>query len=198
MAITEIKDLLGTANGYPSVQDTDPVNPLLNWDLTMTPQASSGLPTEPVSINTGLVASLVEAQPFVRENFSYIFGMWATFVPMPRIGRNFYNLVGRLMNGIESNAGLYAFVNLLSNANNLILCKTEFSGQTGKKLVLRNSCVYERPPILGIVAGATEASQIESPFSIAGSVDFQNLNIGGGFTNIVNVMGNVFGLADAV
>ena len=149
-----------------------------------------------ITISDALVAKPMNAEPFVKENFSYDFGMQNAFVPMPKIGRNFYNLTGTFFNSIPTYAGIYSFINLLSNANSLILCRMELQGGgllNPQRLVMRNSCIYDRPNFLGIAAGATDITEIETAFSIAGSIDFTNTTIGDNLTNIISSLGSVLG-----
>ena len=63
---------------------------------------------------------------------------------------------------------------------------------------MRNSCIYDRPNFLGIAAGATEESEIETAFSIVGSIDFTNTQIGDGLLNIVNSLGSALGVVDGL
>lgn len=201
MTFDELTNMLGKNKTFPSVQEITPVDAQLGYTLTFTPQLSSGLPVQEILLSTALVASVMNAEPMVKENFSYGFGMQNAFVPMPKIGRNMYNLTGKFFNAVASYAGVYAFINLMTNANSLILCKMELSNNevtSAKKLVMRNSCIYDRPNFLGIAAGATEESEIETAFSIVGSIDFTNTQIGDGLLNIVNSLGSALGVIDGL
>ena len=196
MNLDELMTMLGDNLNYPKVQEITPVNAQLGFKLIVTPQISSGLPTTSITLSDVLVAKVMNAEPFVKENFSYDFGMQNAFVPMPKIGRNFYNLTGTFFNSIPTYAGLYAFINLLSTANSLILCRMELQGGTTlapQRLVMRNSCIYDRPNFMGITAGATDITEIESAFSIAGSIDFSNTTIGDNLTNIMSSLGSILG-----
>lgn len=196
MNLDELMTMLGDNLNYPKVQEITPVNAQLGFKLIVTPQISSGLPTTSITLSDVLVAKVMNAEPFVKENFSYDFGMQNAFVPMPKIGRNFYNLTGTFFNSIPTYAGLYAFINLLSTANSLILCRMELQGGTTlapQRLVMRNSCIYDRPNFMGITAGATDITEIESAFSIAGSIDFSNTTIGDNLTNIISSLGSILG-----
>lgn len=196
MTFDELLNSMGDNLNYPKVQEVAPVNAQLGFKLIVTPQVSSGLPTTSITISDALVAKPMNAEPFVKENFSYDFGMQNAFVPMPKIGRNFYNLTGTFFNSIPTYAGIYAFINLLSNANSLILCRMELQGSTKaamQRLVMRNSCIYDRPNFLGIAAGATDITEIETAFSIAGSIDFTNTTIGDNLTNIISSLGSILG-----
>lgn len=196
MTFDELMTMLGDNMNYPKVQEIAPVNAQLGFKLIVTPQISSGLPTTSITLSDVLVAKVMNAEPFVKENFSYDFGMQNAFVPMPKIGRNFYNLTGTFFNSIPTYAGLYAFINLLSTANSLILCRMELQGGTAlapQRLVMRNSCIYDRPNFMGITAGATDITEIESAFSIAGSIDFSNTTIGDNLTNIMSSLGTILG-----
>lgn len=201
MTFDELNNLLGTDRNFPAVQEITPVNAQLGFKLVVTPQATSGLPTTSITLSDVLVAKPMNAEPFVKENFSYDFGMQNAFVPMPKIGRNFYNLTGTFFNCIPTYAGIYSFINLLSNANSLILCRMELQGgsaPTIQRLVMRNSCIYDRPNFLGIAAGATDITEIETAFSIAGSIDFSNTQIGDGLTNIMSSLGSILGATGVV
>lgn len=201
MTFDELNNLLGTDRNFPAVQEITPVNAQLGFKLVVTPQATSGLPTTSITLSDVLVAKPMNAEPFVKENFSYDFGMQNAFVPMPKIGRNFYNLTGTFFNCIPTYAGIYSFINLLSNANSLILCRMELQGgsaPTMQRLVMRNSCIYDRPNFLGIAAGATDITEIETAFSIAGSIDFSNTQIGDGLTNIMSSLGSILGATGVV
>lgn len=201
MTFDELNNLLGTDRNFPAVQEITPVNAQLGFKLVVTPQATSGLPPTSITLSDVLVAKPMNAEPFVKENFSYDFGMQNAFVPMPKIGRNFYNLTGTFFNCIPTYAGIYSFINLLSNANSLILCRMELQGgsaPTMQRLVMRNSCIYDRPNFLGIAAGATDITEIETAFSIAGSIDFSNTQIGDGLTNIMSSLGSILGATGVV
>ena len=201
MTFDELNNLLGTDRNFQAVQEITPVNAQLGFKLVVTPQATSGLPTTSITLSDVLVAKPMNAEPFVKENFSYDFGMQNAFVPMPKIGRNFYNLTGTFFNCISTYAGIYSFINLLSNANSLILCRMELQGgsaPTIQRLVMRNSCIYDRPNFLGIAAGATDITEIETAFSIAGSIDFSNTQIGDGLTNIMSSLGSILGATGVV
>lgn len=179
------------------MQEISPVNAQLGFTEIMTPQLSSGLPTTPISITDALVAEVIKADPMVTNNFTYVFGMGSAYIPMPAVGRNMYNLSSSILNAIPTFASIYSFVMLMSNANSLILCRTELESGgvlNPQKLVLRNSAIYERPGFLGIVAGATEAQQIVERMSILGSIDFINTTIGDGLQNLVLTLGNGLGL----
>ena len=196
LAFNDLLTMLGDDKNFPKVQEVTPVNAQLGFKLVITPQGTSGLPTTSITISDALVAKPMNAEPFVKENFSYDFGMQNAFVPMPKIGRNFYNLTGTFFNSIPTYAGIYSFINLISNANSLILCRMELQGGgllNQQRLVMRNSCIYDRPNFLGIAAGATDITEIETAFSIAGSIDFTNTTIGDNLTNIISSLGSVLG-----
>lgn len=191
-----IDEILTGGNTYPTVQEVSPVMSQLGFTLTLTPQLSSGLPTTAVSITDALVAEVIKANPMQQYNFTYAFGMGSAFVPMPTVGRNMYNLSLSIFNAVPDYVGVYSFIDLLSNANNLILCSTELtSSQTTNtvKLTMRNTSIYERPAFLGIAAGATEVQQIIENISICGSIDFTNTTIGDGLSNIVGTIGTILG-----
>lgn len=196
---TNISKVLDSNVNYPSVQDISPVNAMLGYSLTLTPQVTSGLPTQPIAITNALVAEVIKAEPLVKENFSYVFGMANAYIPMPRVGRNMFNLGYSMINGVPTYSSIYAFIELLSNANSLILCRCVLeSGSTSnpQKLTMRNSTVYERPSFLGIVAGATEAQEVVERTSILGSIDFQNTTIGDNLTNLMGTLGYAIGALD--
>lgn len=193
----ELDKILNDNNNYPRVQEIAPVNAQLGFTMIMTPQLSSGLPTTPISITDALVAEVIKADPMVTNNFTYVFGMGSAFIPMPAVGRNMYNLSSSILNAIPTFAPIYAFIMLMSNANSLILCRTELEGGgvvNPQKLVMRNSAIYERPGFLGIVAGAVEAQQIVERSSVLGSIDFYNTTIGDGLQNLVGTLGNALGV----
>lgn len=193
----EIAKILNDNNNFPQVQEIAPVNAQLGFTLIMTPQLSSGLPTTPISITDALIAEVIKANPMVTNNFTYVFGMGASFIPMPAVGRNMYNLSASIQNCIPSFASIYSYIMLMSNANSLILCRTELEGGgvvNPQKLVMRNSAVYERPAFLGITAGAVEAQQIVEQMSVMGSIDFVNTSLGDGLQNIVLTLGGALNI----
>lgn len=178
------------------MQEINPVNAQLGFTQILTPQLSSGLPTTPISITDALVAEVIKANPMVQYNFTYVFGMGSAFIPMPSVGRNMYNLSSSVLNAIPTFASIYSFIMLMSNANSLILCRSELESGgvvNPQKLVMRNAAIYERPAFLGIVAGATEAQQIVERMSILGSMDFLNTTIGDGLQNLILTLGNGLG-----
>lgn len=196
-----LSEIFTTNTGYPTVQQISPVSAQLGFTLTITPQLSSGLPTTAIQLTDALVAEVIKANPMQQYNFTYAFGMGNAFVPMPTVGRNMYNLSVSLFNGVADYSGIYSYVDLISNANSLILCSTELtSGDTTNpsKLVMRNSSIYERPAFMGIAAGATEIQQIIENISICGSIDFSNTTIGDGLSSIVNTVGSILGATDIV
>lgn len=198
MPTSAIDKVLNKNNNFPAVQEITPVNAQLGFTMIMTPQVSSGLPTTPIAVTDALVADVIKADPMVTQNFTYVFGMGASFIPMPSVGRNMYNLSASVLNAVPSFSSIYSFLMLMSNANSLILCRTELeSGSVTnvQKLVLRNSAIYDRPAFLGIAAGATEAQQIVERISILGSIDFGATSIGDGLANIVATLGGALGIA---
>lgn len=184
-------------HSFPTAQVITPVNTQLGYTAIFTPDVSSGIPTTAIDITPALVAELIQASPVQQYNFTYIFGMANAFFPMPTIGRNVYNLSMSLMNGLAFLSGVYSIINLISNANSLILGRLELeSGDlvNPNKLTMVNTTIYERPPFMGIVAGATEAQQIVAPISFFGSIDFANTTTGDGLTSITNTLDKVLGI----
>ena len=196
-----IGTLLNADNSFPKVQELSPVNAQLGFTLIMTPQLSSGLPTTPIAVTDALVAEVIKADPMVQYNFTYVFGMGSAYIPMPSVGRNMYNLSASILNAVPNFGSIYSFIMLMSNANALILCRTELesgSVTNPQKLTMRNSAIYERPAFLGIAAGATEAQQIVERMSVLGSIDFTNTTIGDGLGNLMGTLGDALGLADKI
>lgn len=192
---------LSPNHSFPTAQVITPVNAQLGYTSIFTPDVSSGIPTTAIDITPALVAELIQASPIQQYNFTYIFGMANAFFPMPTVGRNVYNLSMSIMNGLGYLAGVYTTVNLLSNANALILGRLELeSGDlvNPNKLTLVNTTIYERPPFLGIVAGATEAQQIVAPISFFGSIDFANTTLGDGLLGITNTLDKILGIVDGL
>lgn len=182
-------------------QPTTPINAQMGWSLTLVPQLSSGLPMKAVNISPVLVAEPIQAQPMVTENFSFIYGMAENFFPMPRIGRNLYNLTANVVNGMGQYASIYAYLMLLSNANSLILNQLTLESPSTTnpvKLTMVNTSIYSRPNLLGITAGATEAQQIVSPMTLLGSVDWANTSIGDGLTSILDSIDGIFNVVEDI
>lgn len=192
--------LISSDINYPTVQEVGPINPMLNYGFTITPQISSGLPTTTIAITDALVAELMRAEPMVKENFTFVWGMARAFIPMPTVGRNMFDLGFSIINGVPEYSKIYSFIELMSNANSLILCRTDLEGPSTRapqKLVMKNSAIYQRPSFLGIVAGATEAQEVVERLSILGSIDFNATTIGDNISSLVGTLGNALGLVDA-
>lgn len=195
-----VTEKLGKNLTYPTVQDISPIDAMLGHSVVLTPNITSGLPVTPVAVTNALVAEVIKAEPIVTENFSFSFGMGNAMVPMPRIGRNVYELPFTIYNGVPTYTSIYSFIELMSNANSLILCRTVCEGgdnATGgktKKLVLRNTSIYQRPSFLGYLAGATDITEAHERISVLGSVDFVNTAIGDNFDSIVGTLANIFNI----
>lgn len=199
--LEKLEGLWGKDLVYPSTQEINAVNAQLGYTMLITPQLSSGLPTTAIDVTQALVAEVIKANPMVKENFTFVYGMGSAMVAMPRVGRNVFELTASIFNANPSCTGIYSFLNLMSVANSLILCQVDLeNGSTTAPvaLAMKNTGLYQRPAVLGVVAGATEAQEIVEPITLLGSMDWANCKMGDGLANIVATIGNVFGVLDQI
>lgn len=196
-----LEELFGKDLTYPSVQEIDPVNAQLGYSLIITPQLSSGLPTTAIDITQALVARSMKANPMQKDNFTFVFGMGAAMVAMPRVGRNVFDLSASIFNANPSCTGIYSFLNLMSVANSLILTQLELQDSSTTNpvtLAMKNTGLYNRPSFLGVVAGAVEAEEIVENISFLGSIDYSNCKLGDGMDGMVATLANIFGVLDQI
>lgn len=194
-----LEELLGKDLIYPDTQEINPVNAQLGYTMLITPQITSGLPTTTINITQALVAEVIKANPMVKENFTYVFGMGSAMVAMPRVGRNVFELTASIFNANASCSGIYSFINLLSVANSLILCVLELENASTTnpvRISMRNTGLYQRPAVLGCVAGAVEAQEIVEPITFLGSMDWANSMLGDGEAGMLGTLSNILGVAN--